>query len=256
MIVSAQCDLRYAPFSDLQLQRSTTGTDWLSQDELESWRTFRSDVRRNTFLAGRILAKRLLRAQHCTAWFTAPSQITICSNNVSSGVRPYIKFGENRLGYSLSISHTCDAVLVGGTNRSGVSVGVDLVEMRSLSAGFERSWLTDTEIALLHKNKDHLTVADIWAMKEAVYKAVHNGESFAPRNVEICPEPDGIIVFYRGKDISDRCKVRVWRFRGQIAAVATYQRLDKLPKSHFDNHDALVTIPSTSVPQTLSRNEL
>lgn len=256
MIVSTQCDLRYAPFSDLELQRRSTGTDWLSQDELESWHTFRSDVRRNTFLAGRILAKRLLRAQHSTGWFTAPSQITICSKNDSSGVRPYIKYGENRLGYSLSISHTCDAVLVGGTNRFGVSIGVDLVEMRSLSAGFQRSWLTDNEISLLQQNEDHMTVADIWAMKEAVYKAVHDGESFAPRNVEICLEPDGITVFYLRRNISERCKVRVWRFRGQIAAVATYQRLDKLPKSHLDNHDALVTLPSNFAPQTFSRNQL
>ena len=255
MIVSAQCDLRYAPFTDLELERTTTGTDWLSQDELASWRTFRSDVRRNTFLAGRILAKRLLRAQHCTSWFTAPSQISIYSNDVSSGVRPYIKLGENRLGYSLSISHTSNAVLVGGTNRNGVSVGVDLVEMRSLGAGFERSWLTDAEIALLRQNEDNMTVADIWAMKEAVYKAVHTGESFAPRNVEICLQPEGVTVFYRGEDISDHCKVRVWRFRGQIAAVATFQRHHKLPKSYLDNHDALITLSKSPDPRSLSRNQ-
>ncbi len=243
MIVSAQCDLRYASLADLEVYSTTTAATWLSEDELASWRSFRSEVRRNTFLAGRILAKRLLQAEHCRASSTVPSQIVIRSNDASAGVRPRIKLGEQRLAYSLSISHTCDAVLVGGTNRFGVTVGVDLVKMRSLGAGFERSWLTDAEFAFLRLNEDHMTVADIWAMKEAIYKAVHRGESFAPRSVEIRLEPEGTTVYYHGRNLSDRCNLRVWRFRGEVAAVATYQRYGARTLPHFNKRAVLVVQP-------------
>jgi len=232
MIVSAQCDLRYATLEELEVQSAAAAVDWLSTDELDLWRKFRSDVRRDTFLAGRILAKRLLRAQHCTAALARPSQITIRSDASSSGVRPRIMLDGHRLAYSLSISHTCDAVLVGGTNRFGVSLGVDLVRMRTLGAAFERSWLTETESAFLRQNEDDMTVADIWAMKEAVFKAVHRGESFAPRSVEILLEPEGTTVHYHGRNLRDRCRLRVWRLGGEVAAVATYQRLGARPRPH------------------------
>jgi phosphopantetheinyl transferase len=237
MIVSAQCDLRYATLADLEVQNAATAADWLSDEELALWRRFRAAMRKDTFLAGRILAKRLLQAQHCAAALSRPAQITIRSNDPgSSGVRPRIMFGGHRLAYSLSISHTGDAVLVGGTNRFGVSVGVDLVRMRSLGAAFERSWLTDAEAAFLKQNRDDMSVADIWAMKEAVYKAVHRGESFAPRSVVILLEPEGTTVHYHGRNLRERCHVRIWRLGGQVAAVAMYQRLGARPRPHYENH--------------------
>lgn len=247
MIASAQCALRHAALADLEVHSASTAGDWLSSDELELWRKFRTDVRKDTFLAGRVLAKRLLQAEHCAAAQVPPSQITIRSDASSSGVRPRIMLGEQRLAYALSISHTCDGVLVGGTNRFGVSVGVDLVRMRSLGAAFERSWLTEAEAALLRHNRGDMTMADIWAMKEAVFKAVHRGESFAPRSVEIRLEPEGSGVYYHGRNLSDRCHVRVWRLGDEVAAVATYQRLRARPRPqpHQERRTAPLAVPTS-----------
>jgi phosphopantetheinyl transferase len=226
IVSSAQCALHYATFEELEIQSAATAIDWLSTAELDLWRQFRSTVRKSTFLAGRVLAKRLLRQQHCAAATCKPAQITIRSGGSSStGVRPRATLSGHRLAYSLSISHTCDAVLVGGTNQFGMSVGVDLVRMRKLGAAFERSWLTETEAEFLRQYQDDMTVADIWAMKEAVYKACHRGESFAPRSVEIRLEPEGTTVYYHGRNLKNRCTVRIWRLGDEVAAVATYERV-------------------------------
>lgn len=256
MIVSAHCDLSYAALADLEVHSLTTANDWLSKEELALWQKFRSEVRRDTFLAGRILAKRLLRSEHCTAALAIPSQITIRSDDASGGsslgVRPRIMLGGHRLAYSLSISHTCDAVIVAGTNRFGVSVGVDLVQMRSLGAAFERSWLTDAESEFLRQNEGDMTVADVWAMKEAVFKAVHRGESFAPRSVEIHLQPEGTTIHYHGRDLTDRCRLRVWRLGGQVVALATYQRLGARPRPHLEKRTTPLSFkPLASHPQSL-----
>lgn len=226
IVSSAQCDLRYATLAELQVQHEATAADWLSSPELALWRQFRSAVRRNTFLAGRVLAKRLLREQHTAAAVCKPAQLTIRSGGpASNGIRPHVMLSRRRLEYSLSISHTCDAVLVGGTSQFGMSVGVDLVRMRKLGAAFERSWLTEAEAEFLRQHEDDMTVADIWAMKEAVYKACHRGESFAPRSIEIRLEPEGTTVHYHGRNLKDRCTVRIWRLGDEVAAVATYERV-------------------------------
>lgn len=250
MIASAQCELYYATLTDLEVESASTASDWLSEDELALWHKFRATVRRDTFLAGRILAKRLLRAQHSAASHAVPSQITIRSDASSTGVRPRIMLGGHRLAYSLSISHTCDAVLVGGTNRFGISIGVDLVQMRALGAAFERSWLTEAESTCLRENEGEMTVADIWAMKEAVFKAVHRGESFAPRSVEIHLKPEGMTVFYHGRNLGDRCHLRVWRLGDEVAAVATYQRLGARSQRNSELRDSQFTT-SNPIPCSL-----
>ena len=225
MIVCACCDLHYATFEELAVENSAMALDWLSPAESALWKQFRSPMRKQTFLAGRILAKRLLQERHCPALACKPGQITILSNRPgSSGIRPRITLAGRRLVYSLSISHTCDTVLVGGTNRFGLTVGVDLVRMRRLGAAFERSWLTEAEAALLRDNEVDMTVSDIWAMKEAVYKACNRGEAFAPRSVEIRLAADGPTVRYHGRNLRHRCRVRVWRWGDEVAAVATYRR--------------------------------
>ncbi len=250
MIVSAPCDLEYAKLADLEVERASTARDWLSEDELVLWHKFRAASRRDTFLAGRILAKRLLRKQQLAASRVAPSRITIRSDAASQGVRPWVLLDGHRLAYALSISHTSDAVLVGGTNRFGISVGVDLVPRRPLGAPFERSWLTEAESTCLRENGGETTVADIWAMKEAVFKAVHHGEPFAPRCVEIRLEAERRTVFYHGRNLGDRCQLRVRRLGNQVAAVATYQRLGTRSQSPSELHVSRF-IPSEPSPYSL-----
>jgi phosphopantetheinyl transferase len=97
--------------------------------------------------------------------------------------------------------------------------------MRRLGSAFERSWLTAAEAAFLQQNQVDMTVADIWAMKEAVYKACNRGEAFTPRSIEIHLAADGTTVRYHGHNLRNRCRVRVWRWGDEVAAVATYRRL-------------------------------
>jgi len=225
MIASPECTYRYATFRELEVENSATAQSWLAEDELALWEGFRSDVRKHSFLAGRVLAKQLLQDQHGKASQCHPRQISIRSKTVGNmGQRPGVWVGGSRLDYEFSISHTHQSVVVTGTNRCGFSVGVDLVNRRSLGPAFERSWLTEAESTARETEQCNLTVADVWAMKEAVYKACNRGEPFAPRRVEIVCRAEGTTVRFGGHDLSDRCYVRAWRSGEEIIAMATYQR--------------------------------
>lgn len=210
----------YASLSDLPTRYAGAADHWLSPAECQAWQNMRSAARRTTWLAGRIVAKRLLRERfaetnrHCLP--PAPAEIHIES---TGGQRPSIVISGRPLGWALSIAHTARGVLVATSIEPGVILGVDLV--CSVGQSAERlAWcFTPAERRWLAEQPAHRRMPEqLWAMKEALYKACQQGEGFAPRQIEVVPgcDPD-----YRLLDATRAVRrVQGWRVDGHFAALA------------------------------------
>ncbi len=85
-------------------------------------------------------------------------------------------------------------------------------------AGFRRLWFADAEQRWLAADPVRRT-ATLWALKEAVYKAVNAGESWDPRSVEI--QADGAEDFrclYRGLPLANLA-LSVCDLDGHVAVI-------------------------------------
>ncbi len=180
--------------------------------ELAAWH---DPDRRRSWLAGRLLAKQLVRE----TWSAAPadSAIEILSlNDQRRGRRPRVVCDGQQMPWSLSISHTQRGVLVALSTAPSVAVGVDLAARQDVSAGFVRLWFTPAEQRWLAESTDAHAAATIWAAKEALFKACNRGEGFAPRMIEVLP---GGRCSYQ--QISLPGCLRFWSVDKQIAVLAT-----------------------------------
>ena len=132
--------------------------------------------------SGRILAKTLLHATQRSRGM-APDRITIQSrNHKGEGTRPRVWYGERELQLSLSLSHAGEAVLVGLAIATQTRVGVDVVSIGAVKESVQQMWFLPNEKNIA---RDDLIASRIWAAKEAVYKALNEGEPFYPRRIII-----------------------------------------------------------------------
>ena len=164
---------------------------WLScreQRELGHWK---NDQRREAYLAGRWLAKRLIEEQ-CRTERSAERtlrgiEILSRTADLMRGTVPRVKVGGERLPFAISISHTADDVAVAIADRENIRLGIDLVEMqKSLSASFRELWFGQDEKREFELQEESVwSIA--WGVKEAVFKALGRGESFAPREIVVHP---------------------------------------------------------------------
>jgi len=180
--------VQYASLTEL-LAVETRAEDWLSPGERLAAQTMRASTRRETWLAGRILAKRMLRHAFGSGenadWHPAAIEIDTRSERPAHSDRPRARWHGNPLPCHLSIAHTARGVLVAVSRDLAIRPGVDLVadgaDTTRLSWAFtpaERDWLAG-------KAPPH--AAQLWAMKEALYKAGQQGEGFSPARIEVIP---------------------------------------------------------------------
>lgn len=152
----------------------------------------RAPERRQQWLAGRVLAKQIL-ASHLAMETTpaALAQIEIVSLNAAGqGVAPQATVCGQPWGGALSIAHhggQADGIVAAAILPDAAwGIGVDLVPDEPFGAGFADMWFTAAERAwALAESESASLPASIWALKEAVYKAVNHGESFQPQAIEI-----------------------------------------------------------------------
>jgi len=228
MVSALHC--RYRALEDLPSDRQAAA-NWLSPAEFDFWSAMKSTTRRATWLAGRVLAKQLiaecLRDQRDRRASLTPTEVHIESRSPEKrlGARPTVFVSGQSLNCGLSIAHSARGVLVAvGTD---ASVGVDLVateECRAESLNWcfsaaERSWL-----AALPRRQ--CGVQRLWAMKEAVFKACHAGEGFAPQRIEIVAGPDQTCSWSRVVR-----RLQCWRVDSHVAALAVADRA-----AGFQNH--------------------
>lgn len=206
---SAGCDHRYAVLAELRLP---CAADWLSAAEQEASRRFRDAGRLRAWLAGRLLAKRLVAARLATI---EPGLVRSAAEiEIQSGRRAPVAIVAGRtLPWSLSIAHSGRAVLVGLSCVAGMSIGVDLAEAAPAGRGFAELWFSRREC-------DSLAPGLLWASKEAVYKAAGRDEPFDPRRIEIQPGAEAACTArFRPGDETFSCFT--WPTpHGEIAALA------------------------------------
>jgi phosphopantetheinyl transferase len=225
---------RYRKLDDLPTDRQAAD-DWLSAAEHGSWLAMRSSERQATWLAGRVLAKQLIAAcleeQGDGRAYAPPTEIHIESRSPDKqlGARPLGFVSGQALNWGLSIAHSRRGVLVAVACDS--HVGVDLVasdECRPESLAWcfssaERRWLATVP-------RHGRGAERLWAMKEAVFKACHAGEGFAPQRIELFPHAGQV-----GPSSRAVRQLQCWRVDGHVAALALADRASARQSHSFSS---------------------
>jgi phosphopantetheinyl transferase len=224
MTLDSQIAWRFAALSELQGWRCGDVDTWLSEKERRELARLRDANRRSAWLTARFLVKQLIR-QHWRPVNDELREIEVSSlDSAGKGVRPQATLTGRRAVCSLSISHTDTAALAAVSTGPAICVGVDLVQVQSAGPGFAQAWFDAAERALLAAGDD-LEFSRLWAVKEAVYKAVNRGEPFAPRRVKVRRRARGEYrCLYRGRELGDRCRIRTWLCGDHVAALAALER--------------------------------
>ncbi len=203
MLPAARC--AYATLAELfEPCAIATANRWLTQAEWQQFQRFRSQERQATWLAGRVLAKRLvIDCYPYASWqpILLPSQIDICSCSPEGrGQRPLVFVKGAPWPCTLSLAHTSRGALAAIGPAHGPRVGVDLVEPTECDPHRLQPWWTAGERRWLGRASGH-RAAPLWATKEALFKACNEGESFAPRQAEVLAAQGGRIdCCYRGRE--------------------------------------------------------
>ena len=188
----------------------------LSQRERAELLTWRDAGRRRAWLCARVAAKRLI-AEHWPGELAVAHLEILSRDEQGRPNRPQVFLKSRPLACSLAISHTERGVLVGLADGWSTRVGVDLAQCGWPRDGFARLWLTSGERAWVDGSASADIASFVWAAKEALYKACHSGESFAPAAFEILPTGGAS---YRGNPI-DGLTLRSWTVDGQVAVMAS-----------------------------------
>lgn len=208
--------VRYAPLEADRGLSAEAHADWLSAREQAELAAWREPGRRRAWLAGRRLAKQLV-ASHLCFGDSLPS-IEILSRDALGRVnRPRVWRGGVEQSCSLSISHSARGVLVALVAGSEATLGVDLSDTAELSPGLVKLWFTADERAWLDDSGNLDLARYIWCAKEALYKALSQGESFDPRKVEVL---SGGRCRYHDAQLN-HFGLRSWTIDGQLAVLAT-----------------------------------
>ena len=143
----------------------------------------KSPVRRRAYCSARSAAKSLLNSLTGSEL----SQLEILSRDEQGKpTRPRVCVAGGRSDWQLSFSHKGEHVLIVATSQPDIRLGCDLEFEAALSPGFRQLWLTSDERAWLETHKD-FTATQIWASKEATFKATNDGHKFLPRRFHVHP---------------------------------------------------------------------
>ena len=215
---------------DVMARCGLTTSRWLTKAENREMQSWRDAARRTSWLAARWLAKRAL-IDEC-ALPVRLEQIEILSRDrAGRSVRPRVRVDGQAWQGSLSISHSRDQVLVVVAQQEKLRVGCDLQGYEAVSPGFADLWFTDAERCTFPVPSTAERMLELWAAKEAYYKAFHHGEAFRPRQWQINWD-DGRYECYYGKiRMPGWCEL-TWRNCGQhkfVIAVCAAECSDEFP---------------------------
>ena len=208
--------------------RPTEGTDspaegCLTDRELEVARTYRSPRRHREFLDGRFLAKRAALATHrdCVVRDSAAAdlkRVEILADSPESGSsRRVVRVDGIRQPGSVSISHADGWTAVALTTADGLGVGIDLTIVHPRNSALRRLWLTPREQQLVeHSDDRELSLAALWSIKEALFKATARSQRFIPREWETTVEARTLRCFQAGVFVP--ADIRLFRFSPNAVA--------------------------------------
>lgn len=136
---------------------------WLVGDEIETYQSFKATTRKNEYLAGRVLTKKMVLSRHKNY---SPNDI-----ETTTGVWGYPLFKtKNFSNYWLSIAHTSTevAVLISEYNTHPVGLDIECISHTNQSALQQ----------FLSQYNQSFTLQEMhlyWSAKEAVAKALRTG---------------------------------------------------------------------------------
>jgi len=189
------CEQRFASVGELRhLLGGQDTAQWLAPVELDALAGLNDCGRRLLWLGGRYLAKELL-----CEWLLPggdgrldPRSLVVQSQDAQGRTgKPRVYLRGKLQPWSLSIAHSRRAVAVACTAEPRQSVGVDLVDLTRFSASGLSAWFTPSEKRWIVGSETPHLVAEIWAVKEAFYKADNRARPFAPRKIEVSPREGG-----------------------------------------------------------------
>jgi 4'-phosphopantetheinyl transferase EntD len=208
--------VRYAPLDAARDLAVEANADCLSARELAELAAWREPGRRRAWLAGRRLAKQLIASHLCID--NPMLSIEVLSRDSQGRVnRPKVWYGGIEQACSLSISHSARGVLVAIVAGNEATLGIDLSDAAELSPGLVNLWFTADERAWLDDSGNPDLARYIWCAKEALYKALSQGESFDPRRIEVL---SGGRCRYHDAQLN-HFGLRSWTIDGQLAVLAT-----------------------------------
>jgi phosphopantetheinyl transferase (holo-ACP synthase) len=201
---------------------------WLADGECHTYGTLRDRGRRQEWLLGRWLAKRLVSDRLPTVH---RDERTLCLRDIevtsrdqdNRPMRPRVTVGDRPLEGSLSITHSPTTVLVAWCETAGIGVGVDQTPSFPATAGFMDLWFSTQERAWAREQANPHAAATLWAVKEAAYKALGWDEPFEPRTLETQVHADGIFgCRYQGGEMPFRHEIRTHVCNHEVVALALF----------------------------------
>jgi len=217
--------------------------DQLGPREQAEYARYTHPARRRVWRLGRIMCRELLREAAGDTLDAVASIEILSRDDHDDHVRPTVflrgeqepQLATHLNSLPLSIAHFNDAVCVALSTDPQLGVGVDLVEATELGDGFQQTWFSPDERQLVAEG-DSSTAVTLWAVKEAVYKAVNNGEQFRPKEIEVQRDATGRYrCSVRGHQWGERCTIDVHHRGAQIIVLATAQLDPPRPASRDDS---------------------
>lgn len=213
-------DLRYLPLPHSESGRSVQHLSEYEQIELDSLADRRY---RNGWLAGRWLVKRLMAERVIQGEyrrFDAAGVSVLSTDEFQRRSRPRVYCDGSHLPLSLSIAHTPTGVLVAMARQQNLRLGVDLVQPERISVRPIDPWYTQPERQWIAAQADPQAAAQIWAVKQAFFKATNRGETFSPRRYEVRLDSGGYFHCHSvGRSHANVCHIAVTPCDGHVAAL-------------------------------------
>ncbi|MBC7792312.1 MAG: SDR family NAD(P)-dependent oxidoreductase, partial [Clostridia bacterium] len=165
---------------------------YLAPQEHVRFRELKSEKRKIDWLAGRIVAKRLIRESYFAkdGAIVPYSAITIVPDELGAP-QVSIAFDKN-VTHRISISHSAGCAAAMLSVEPGVRPGIDVESIEARDPSFGRDYFTQAERSVAKgsdgKHTDEARVfTSIWAVKEAVVKALGIGARVDLRDIEALP---------------------------------------------------------------------
>jgi len=196
---------------------------FLHEGEIDVFDNIRSKLYRESWFAGRILAKNIYTKQCVPEQNIDGKDIQVVSrNSLGRSIAPRLLLNGNDTCFMFSLSHVADRVMVVVPASRVAGIGCDLVYQGTITPGIVKTFFHDAEINDLGSDISSDAHRDtLWAVKEAAYKSCNEGESFQPRQW-LAQKMEGNRFFCRHCDLNRQLSAEVETFilDDYIAAVA------------------------------------
>jgi phosphopantetheinyl transferase len=133
--------------------------------------------------------------------------------------------GGRQQPWNFSLAHCDHSVFAAVSSDEEVPVGVDLVPREIGQRGFADFWLTSRERRAWRPYDECQSIAKIWAVKEATYKAIGQGEPFEPTRFEVLLTADGLTCCWNGPTPSSTPRIEVFDAGPHVAVMVAINKV-------------------------------